>query len=68
MSCNTQASVVPAAQAGGCGCGCGCEVSVSTGRQFLSREEQTERLKAYRQDLLREAAEVERRIADLAKR
>jgi hypothetical protein len=41
---------------------------VSTGRRFLSREEQTERLKAYRQDLLREAAEVERRIADLAKR
>ena len=66
MSCNTQASVVPAAQAGGCGCG--CEVSVSTGRQFLSREEQTERLNAYRQDLLREAAEVERRIADLTKR
>jgi hypothetical protein len=43
-------------------------MSVSTGRQFLSREEQTERLNAYRQDLLREAAEVERRIADLAKR
>ena len=66
MSCNTHASVVPAAQAGGCGCG--CEMSVSTGRQLLSLEERTERLNAYRQDLLREAAEVERRIADLTKR
>jgi hypothetical protein len=37
------------------------------GRRFLSREERAERLKAYRQELLQEAAEVEKRISDLGK-
>jgi len=65
MCCDPRVSPIPVAQAGGCGCGCG--TSPGLGRRFLSREERAERLKAYRQDLLQEAAEVEKRIADLAK-
>ncbi len=65
MCCNPQVSAAPVAQAGGCGCGCG--TSPGVGRRFLSREERAERLKAYRRDLLQEAAEVEKRIADLTK-
>jgi hypothetical protein len=64
MCCNPRVNTIPVVQAEGCGCGCGTSPG---GRRFLSREEQTERLQAYRQDLLREAAEVEKRIADLAK-
>jgi len=63
MCCNPRAGT-SRAQAAGCGCGCGA--SPWMGRRFLSREEEAERLKAYRQDLLQEAAEVEKRIADLA--
>jgi hypothetical protein len=66
MCYNPGAGAVPAHHAGGCGCGCG--TSPWPGRRFLSKEEEAERLKAYRQELLTEAAEVERRIADLAKR
>lgn len=65
MCWNPQVSAVPVVQAGGCGCSCG--MPPWPGRRFLSREERAERLKAYRQDLLQEAAEVEKRIADLAK-
>jgi hypothetical protein len=65
MCCNPRTGTIPAVAAGGCGCGSG--TSPWQGRRFLSREEETERLKAYRQDLLQEAAEVEKRIADLAK-
>jgi len=65
MCCNPRAATNPATQVAGCGCGCG--TSPWPGRRFLSREEEAERLKAYRQDLLQEAAEVEKRIADLAK-
>lgn len=65
MCCDPRVSAIPVTQAGGCGCGCG--TSRGFGRRFLSREEEAERLKAYRQELLQEAAEVEKRIADLAK-
>jgi hypothetical protein len=62
MCWNPRAVAIPATQ-----CGCGCGTFPWPRRQFLSREEEAERLKAYRQDLLQEAAEVEKRIADLAK-
>jgi hypothetical protein len=65
MCCNPRVSAMPVIQAGSCGCGCG--MSPGAGRRFLSREERAERLKAYRQDLLQEAAEVEKRIADFTK-
>ena len=48
-------------------CGCGCGGPGQARRRFLSPEEQAERLAAYREQLLREAAEVEKRIAALAK-
>jgi len=47
------------------GCGCGCGMPGQSGRRFLSRDEEAERLAAYRQQLLREAAEVEKRISTL---
>jgi hypothetical protein len=65
MCCNPRVSAIPVVQAGACGCGCG--TSPGLGRRFLSREEKAEWLKAYRQELLQEAAEVDRHIADLAK-
>ena len=65
MCCHPRVAAIPAVQAGGCGCGCG--TSPWFGRRFLSREEKAERLRAYRQELLQEAAEAEKRIADLAK-
>lgn len=65
MCCNARVAAIPTAQAGACGCG--CETSPAFGRRFLSREEKAEQLKAYRQELSREAAEVEKRIADLTK-
>jgi hypothetical protein len=38
-----------------------------SGRRFLSAEDEVERLKAYRQELLKEAAEVEKRISSITK-
>jgi hypothetical protein len=65
MCCNPRVGAIPATHA--TGCGCGCWTSPWPGRRFLSREEEAERLKVYRQDLLQEAAEVDKRIADLTK-
>ena len=66
MSCESRDVMEAAPTTVGCGCGCG-GMPGRSGRKFLSREEEAERLTAYRQQLLREAAEVEKRISTLKK-
>jgi hypothetical protein len=64
MCCNSQDHVRTPMNAE---CGCGCGGPGQPRRRFLSPEEQAERLSAYREQLLREAAEVERRISALTR-
>ena len=63
MCCTPRGSSVLTRQAATCGCG----TTAGFGRRFLSAEEEIERLKTYRQELLKEAAEVEKRISSLTK-
>jgi hypothetical protein len=65
MCCTPRGSSVLTRQAATCGCGCG--TTAGFGRRFLSAEEEIERLKTYRQELLKEAAEVDKRISSLTK-
>ena len=65
MCCTPRGSSVPSPQVAACGCGCG--TTAGFGRRFLSTEEEVERLKMYREELLKEAAEVDKRISSLTK-
>lgn len=65
MCCNSKEPMVPAPTTTGCGCGCG--MPERQFRRFLSREEEVARLTAYREQLFREAAEVEKQISTLSK-
>jgi hypothetical protein len=49
-------------------CGCGCGAPLAFTRRFLSPEEKAERLESYRQELLKEAAELERQISSLTQK
>ena len=65
MCCNPKEPMVSAPTITGCGCGCG-----TPERQFrrvLSRAQELERLTAYREQLLRGAAEGEKQISTLSK-
>jgi len=63
MCCTPRGSSAFTRQVATCGCGSGH----GFGRRFLSSEEEVERLKMYREELLKEAAEVEKRISSLTK-
>ena len=65
MCCAPRGSSVLARHVATCGCGCG--PAPGFGRRFLSSEEEVERLKVYREELLKEAAEVDKRISSLTK-
>ena len=65
MCCNPKEPTVSAPTTAGCGCG--CVMPERQFRRFLSREEEVERLTAYREQLLREAAGVEKQISTLSK-
>jgi hypothetical protein len=65
MCCAPRGSSVASRQVAAGGCGCG--PAPGFGRRFLSSEEEVELLKTYRQELLKEAAEVEQRISSLTK-
>jgi len=65
MCCTPRGSSVLTRQAATCGCGCG--TTAGFGRRFLSTEEEVVRLKMYREELLKEAAEVDKRISSLTK-
>jgi hypothetical protein len=65
MCCNPRTSHPPASYTPACCCGCGAPPGFR--RRFISPEEEVEGLKAYRQELLKEAAEVEKRIAATTK-
>ena len=64
MCCNSQDYLRAPRTSAECGCGCG-GVPGHARRRFLSPEEEAERLSAYREQLLREAAEVQKRISSL---
>jgi len=49
-------------------CGCGCGAPLAFTRRFLSPEEKAERMESYRQELLKEAAELERQISSLTQK
>jgi len=63
MCCAPRGSSVFTRQVAACGCG----TTAGFGRRFLSSEEEVERLKMYREELLKEAAEVDKRISSLTK-
>lgn len=64
MCCATRLPIGRAIAAEGCMCGC-WGMPGRFGRQFLSTEERMEALEAYRKELVKEAAEVEKTIAEL---
>ena len=63
MCCSSGQKAEPVLQGLGCACGCGFQATFA--RRLLSNEERASRLDAYRAELLKEAAEVEKRSAAL---
>jgi hypothetical protein len=64
MCCAPHGSIGPSGRHTSCCCG----RPQGFTRRFLSPEEEEDRLKAYRQDLLKEAAEVDKRINALTEK